>query len=319
MQMAAALRKASRLLLVAHVAPDGDSLGSLLALRRGLLGLGKSVQVFVADGVPAKYRFLPGWEQVIALPEHLSPDVDTVVILDCGEWERTGLPDSYWQLPALNIDHHRTSAGIGSSNLIEPSAAATGELVYRVLSELECPLDLQIATCLYTAIASDTGWFRFSNTTPDVHRLAAQLLRLGAMHEQINDWLHTRTKEYLEALTLVLERISLFGQQQAAISWLEQSDLQRIGIAATDIEGLIDYPRSLPAVQVAALLVQTGPRCFKVSFRSRHPIDVSRLAGALGGGGHARAAGCTVSDASLEQAVAEIKGAMERSLAIDAI
>ncbi|MGI6357504.1 MAG: DHH family phosphoesterase [Bacillota bacterium] len=319
MQMTAALREASRLLLVAHVAPDGDSLGSLLALQRGLSELGKSAAVFVPDGIPAKYRFLPGWEQVVAQSERLPADVDRVVVLDCGEWDRTRLPQPYRHLPTLNIDHHRTSVGIGEYNLIDPAVAATGELVYKILIALRCTIDAEIATCLYTAIVSDTGWFRFSNTTADVHRLAAELLQLGAWHEQVNDWLNTRTEEYLQAMTLVLERIALFAERQAAISWLELSDLQRIGIAANDIEGLIDYPRSLPVVKVAALLVETSPRTYKVSLRSRHPIDVSQVASEFGGGGHARAAGCTISDAELQQAVARVRGVLERSLGIGTV
>lgn len=317
-EMAAALQGASRLLLVAHLSPDGDSLGSLLALGRALDNGQRDIVVFVPDGVPLKYRFLPGWQTVTVDPHHLPSDPGTVVLLDCGEWQRTGLPERYFTCPSLNIDHHRTSPGVGELNLIDSQAAATGELIHRVLKQAAIPIDAEVATCLYTAIVSDTGWFRFSNASPEIHLLAAELLQLGADRELVNDWLSTMPRTYLQALTLVLERLTVFCEDQAAVSWLSFADLQSIGVSPTEMEGLIDYPRALPGVQVAALLVETVPHTHKVSLRSRAPLDVSRLAGEFGGGGHARAAGCTLIAEDIQHSLAQIRSAMERGLRGDA-
>ncbi len=317
-EMAAALQRASRLLLVAHLSPDGDSLGSLLALGQALDDGRREIVVFVPDGVPLKYRFLPGWQTVTVDPDRLPLDPGTVVLLDCGEWQRTGLPERYLAYPSLNIDHHRTSIGVADVNLIDSQAAATGELIHRVLKQAAIPIDAAVATCLYTAVVSDTGWFRFSNASPEIHLLAAELLQLGADRELVNDWLSTMPRTYLQALTLVLERLTVFCDDQASISWLSFADLQSIGVAPTEMEGLIDYPRALPGVQVAALLVETAPNTQKVSFRSRAPIDVSRLAGEFGGGGHARAAGCTLSNEDIPHSLALIRAAMERGLRGDA-
>jgi phosphoesterase RecJ-like protein len=315
LQMAAALNGASRLLLVAHLSPDGDSLGSLLGLGRALMGLGKLVTVFVPDGVPQKYRFLPGADAVVVQAERLPRERCTVVLLDCGEWQRSGLPpEPFAAFPLLNIDHHRTSTGIGQYNLIDKRASATGELIYELLLALSVEIDQEVATCLYTAIVGDTGWFRFSNSTPKVHRLAARLLEAGARQELVNDQMMTMPETYLRALAVVLGRLTTFCERQGAIAWLNWNDLQQFGVTASDLEGLIDYPRSLPGVQVAALVVEIAPRTCKVSLRSRQAIDVSDLAAEFGGGGHARAAGCTIPDSELDNCVSAVRAAMERRL-----
>lgn len=315
MDMAAALQKVSRLLLVGHLSPDGDSLGSLLALRQVLCSMGKVATVFVPDGVPEKYRFLPGADTVVSLAGSLPQEPCTVAILDCGEWERTGLPEyPFRDYPTLNIDHHRTSRGMGHYNLIDAGAAATGELVYLVLAAMGARISQETATCLYTAIVSDTGWFRFSNTTPEVHILAAELIRAGAWADIVNDCLMTMPGAYLQALALLLNRLTTSPDGQSAISWLSHQDLEKIGICPSEMEGLIDYPRALPGVQVAALVVETLPGTCKVSLRSRQAVDVSELAKEFGGGGHARAAGCTISPCELDRCLVEIRAAMARRL-----
>lgn len=315
MEMAATLQKVSRLLLVGHLSPDGDSLGSLLALGQVLRDMGKVATVFVPEGIPEKYRFLPGSDSVVSEAACLPQEPCTVVILDCGEWERTGLPkDPFQDYPILNIDHHRTSRGMGQHDLIDATAAATGELIYLVLVAMGALISPETATCLYTALVSDTGWFRFSNTSPDSHLLAAELIRAGACLDIVNDCLMTMTGTYLQALALLLSRLTTSSDGQSAISWLTHHDLEQIGICPSEIEGLIDYPRALPGVQVAALLVETRPGTCKVSFRSRQAVDVSELAKEFGGGGHARAAGCTISPCELDHCLLEIRAAMARGL-----
>ncbi len=294
-EVAAALQEASRLLLLAHVSPDGDSLGSLLALRQVLLRSGKQVSVYVPGGVPLRYQFLPGADTVLSKPEQLPDEPATIVVLDCGEWERVGLPaDRFAGQPIVNIDHHRTSCGLGQANYIDSEAAATGLLLLRLFSHWEVALDVPVATCLYAAIASDTGFFRYSNMTAEVHLAAATLLTAGADQVQIYENLEKKSFSYLKALALVLERLDAFADGKGAYSYLTLADLDSLGLTNSESEGLVNYPRSVAGIQVAAFLVEMEPEVYKVSLRSRAPLDVSTLAALFGGGGHARAAGCTL-------------------------
>jgi phosphoesterase RecJ-like protein len=311
-QVAAALHEASRLLLLGHISPDGDSLGSLLALRQILLHKGKQVAVYVPDGVPARYRFLPGASEVLHDSTQLPEGDVTVVVLDCGEWDRVGLAaDRFSGQVVVNIDHHRTSRGLGQANYLDSDAAATGLLLMRLFAHWQEKLDVPTATCLYTAIASDTGFFRYSNTTAEVHQVAAQLLAAGAEQELVTESLEGKTISFLKALGLVLERLSMFAGDKGAYSYLKALDLETLGISSSEVDGLVNYPRSLVGVQVAAFLVEVDPDVFKVSLRSRPPLDVSVLAAQFGGGGHARAAGCTLRG-SIDECLEQLAGAVEK-------
>lgn len=316
-QVAAALMQASRLLLVGHVSPDGDSLGSLFALQLALHRIGKQADVYVQNGIPEQYRFLPRAETAIADPFSLPQAIDLLVALDCGEWDRLGLMGSQFvDIPIVNIDHHRTTAGMGYVNYIDGEAAATGQLVYDVLEALKSKVDSDIATCLYTALASDTGFFRHANTTAEAHRLAAKLLEIGADHLVVSEKLMTRSREYLGALALLLGRLEFVADGKAVYTWLDQKDLSTIGASANELEGLIDFPRSLAGIEVAAVLMEVSSRRFKVSLRSRCCVDVSELAQEFGGGGHARAAGCTLTG-GLSECREQVRAAILRRLSQD--
>lgn len=311
-KVAAALQEASRLLLLAHVSPDGDSLGSLLALRQVLLRRGKQVAVYVPDGVPIRYQFLPGAGAVLHNATQLPDEAVTVVVLDCGEWERVGLSaDRFSGQVVVNIDHHRTSRGLGQANYLDSEAAATGLLLMRLFAYWQEELDVPTATCLYTAIASDTGFFRYTNTTAEVHQAAAHLLAVGAEQELVMENLDGKTISFLKALGLVLERLAMFAADKGAYSYLEIPDLENLGISSSEVDGLVNYPRSLAGVQVAAFLVEVEPNVFKVSLRSRSPLDVSVVAAQFGGGGHARAAGCTLRG-SVNECLEQLVGAIAK-------
>ncbi|NLW16359.1 MAG: bifunctional oligoribonuclease/PAP phosphatase NrnA [Firmicutes bacterium] len=309
-KVAAALQEASRLLLLAHVSPDGDSLGSLLALRHALLRRGKQVSVYVEGGVPTKYHFLPGSQSVVACPEQLPKGLDTVVVLDCGEWERVGLAaERFAGKSVSNIDHHRTSKGLGQANYLDSEAAATGLLLFRLFKYWGEEIDAPIATCLYTALAGDTGFFRYSNTTAEVHRVAADLLAAGAQQTLIYENMEDKSFSYLKALGLVLERLETFASGKGAFSYLTAKDLEQLDMQIADADGFVNYPRSLSGTLVAAFFIELEPGTYKVSLRSREPLDVSAVAGLFGGGGHARAAGCTM-HGSLEECVQSLAAAV---------
>lgn len=293
---AAALHKASRLLLLGHVSPDGDSLGSLLALRQVLVQRSKEVTVYVAEGVPKRYEFLPGADSIITDIALLPEQIDTVVVLDCGDWERVGLAGDrcFQDMTVVNIDHHRTSLGLGQANYLDSDAAATGLMLLRLFNYWQEPLNVDVAICLYTAIVSDTGFFQHSNTTVEVHEAAARLLACGLDHSLVVESLSDKTFSFLKAISLGLERLQLFAAGKGAYLYILESDLQQLDLHSSDVEGLVNYPRSLEGVDVAASLIESERHVFKASLRSRHTIDVSEVAALLGGGGHARAAGATL-------------------------
>ncbi|HHY92290.1 MAG TPA: bifunctional oligoribonuclease/PAP phosphatase NrnA [Firmicutes bacterium] len=288
-----AIRRAREALLFCHVDPDGDAIGSLLGLGLALTPTGCRVTLVSPDGVPPNYAFLPGAEQVqrAAVP----PETGSVVIvLDCGDLGRLGpAREAVARHPRIvNIDHHPTNDRFGTYNLVDPSAAATAELVLALLEELQLALTLPVATCLYTGLYTDTGGFRYENTRPRVHRAAERLLEVGVKPWEVADSVYN-TKPLAQILLLreALGRLELSADGRIAWMSLPQDVLARCGIQETD--GLIDYPRMIAGVEIAMLLRETEEGAVRVGFRSRR-VDVSRLALRFGGGGHVRAAGCTV-------------------------
>lgn len=288
------LREHGSFNLVAHIQPDGDSIGSLLALGEALAGMGKTVRLFTADRVPRKYAFLRGSEGILSSTEQwLDPAV--AVILDCSDLERTG---EFRELVAgagviLNIDHHLTNRYFGTVNLVDPAAAATGEIIFRLLEALPAPLTASIAEALYVALSTDTGSFKFENTTANTHRTAAALLerhRLnpGTLSERVFD---LRPLPFYLLLKNVLGTLELHAGGSVAAITASREMLEQSGARREDLDGMINYTRNIEGVEVGIMFFVENPAEVKVGFRSR-TVDVSALAGSLGGGGHARAAGC---------------------------
>lgn len=303
---------ASELVLLCHVDPDGDAIGSLLGLGLALKAAGRQVSMVSPDGVPASYAFLPGAEEVERTVEKLR-DTTVVIVLDCGDLERLGaLREKVAGHPLLlNIDHHPTNRGFGRYNLVDPQAAATAELVLLLLDHLQLPLSLPVATCLYTGLHTDTGGFRYENTSPRVHRAAERLLEVGVKPWEIADFVYD-TKPLAQVLLIkeALSRLKLGCAGRLAWISLPRAVLQACG--TDDTSGLINYPRMIAGVEVALLFKETEEGTVRVGLRSRH-VDVSRLAFRFGGGGHARAAGCTLAG-PLERAEEVMLEAAERAL-----
>lgn len=294
-KVAAALQQASRLLLLGHISPDGDSVGSLLALQRILQKRGKEAWVYTGEGIPQNLQFLPGADGALGADDPLPPAIDTVVILDCGEWERTGFDaDLFSGALIVNIDHHRTSRGLGHFNYIDSSVAACGQLILHLSDHWLEEIDAHVATCLYTAIASDTGFFQYTNTDRQVHLDAARLLSAQANHNLVVENINSKTDSYFQGVVLTLSRLKRIAGGKAAYSYLLASDLRELGLTAADANGMVNFPRSLTGVQIAAFLLEIEPHVFKVSLRARDCIDVSAIAVGFGGGGHPQAAGCTL-------------------------
>lgn len=296
-------------ILIAHVSPDGDTLGSCLALYCAMLSLGKKVQMVCEEPVPHTYRFLPHADQ-IRLPVEAVPS-ETVITVDCADVLRTGACKTlfYSAKHTLCIDHHETNPLFAEENFVE-IVAATGELIFRVLCALEVPVDQDMAICLYTALACDTGNFAYSNTTSDTFRIMAELLESGIDLPEINRRLFRsepvrKTRLRARAVT----KMQLHAEERVAVAALSLQDFADCGATGEDNEGTIDVLRDIETVEVAAILRECRDAAIRVSLRAKYGADVSVVAKHFNGGGHRRAAGCTLY-VSLAEAERQITDAL---------
>jgi bifunctional oligoribonuclease and PAP phosphatase NrnA len=280
-----------RFLLLAHLYPDGDVLGSQLGLGLALRAAGLVVTFACHHPVPEPFAFLPGANEVQQWKEGRG-EHDVVVTLDCPDPSRVGgLLDGVRQpgTRVLNIDHHGDNRRYGDVNWIQPSAAATGEMVYTLLGRLGLPLTQDVAVNLYTAIVTDTGSFRYSNTSPETFRIAARLVEAGADPAQVAIHLYeTRHLAGLHLLGRILQQVET--SPDGAMAWVVIDRSQTASPDLLEAEDFITYPRSLRTAKVAVLFREL-PGEVKVSLRSKGEVNVARIAARFGGGGHPNAAG----------------------------
>jgi bifunctional oligoribonuclease and PAP phosphatase NrnA len=307
------LRDGRRLLITSHLSPDGDAVGSSLAMARLLRGLGKSTLVWLRDEVPAIYRPLPGAERIhtgAEPPAGYPGDFDTVVVMECPSLERTGLEKELKGPRVLNIDHHLGNSLYGEVNWVDTSAPACGELVYRIAQALRLRMDAETASILYMTLVSDTGNFRFSNATPEAYETAAALARSGARPEEVSLWLYESQPEAtVRLMGEMISSLELHSGGRIATVLLSAEMFARAGATPGNSEGLVDIPRSIAGVEAVGLVRETGDRQYKISLRSRGDVDVERIASRWGGGGHKNAAG-----ARLEGSAADVRTAVVAGL-----
>jgi phosphoesterase RecJ-like protein len=288
-----------RALMLGHVHPDADVLGTLLALDEMLTARGFAVTAGGPHPAPDVLAFLPGVERYRILPAVEGP-LDVVVLTDCPNPVRTqGLLEQARATGAtiVNIDHHPDNRRYGDVNWIEPAAAATGEMVYRLGVELGARFTPAIATNLFTAIHTDTGSFRYSNTTEETFTIAAALVAAGARPALVSGQLYERRQaDSLRWLGESLRRIEV--SPDGRVAWLALP-AGTVPESFVEAEELVNYPRSIDSVRVACFLRQLGDQV-KISLRGKGDVDVSRIAARFGGGGHPNAAGCTVPGALAE-------------------
>jgi phosphoesterase RecJ-like protein len=305
-QMLAATEK---VVITGHIHPDGDSLGSMLALYASLAAQGKQVMLLLDDEVPAVYRFLPGTE-LIRRPDG-PVEADLLVVLDASDPDRIAGVDAAVKAKMLNIDHHISNTKFADFWYIDSRAAATGEIILELLHLMKTAITADMATNLYTAIATDCGFFRYANATAATLRHAADLIDRGAQPHVIAEQLETKPLASIMTLRSVLDSLEIHAGGRIAAVTVE---FENGGDgAAESTEGYINYPRNIEGVEIAIMFKPADNSATRVSFRSRR-CDVSRLALAFGGGGHARAAGCTVGS-GLPAAKEEVLRAAERLLA----
>ena len=289
------LREKDRFLIACHENPEGDAIGSELALALALRKMGKTATVLNADPVPANLLFLPGAGTVVFAEDGSKYDV--AVVVDCASPERTGrVSQELRKCPLLvNIDHHRTNGDLGELSLVDPDAAATGLLIHRVLSAMGYEIDLDVATNIYVAVLTDTGSFHYGSSSPEAFEVAGEMVRRGvdpwAVAEQVYE---TQSADRLRLLGRVLDSLEVSADGRVACITTMQEDLREFASGKDALEGFINYPRSIVGVEVAVSFREEEGGVFRVSFRSKGRVDVSAVAARFGGGGHRNAAGCTV-------------------------
>lgn len=284
--------KAKSFLLTTHINPEGDAIGSELALALVLEGMGKDVFVLNQDPVPYFLMFLPGIDRI----QHYLPHryFDVGILLDCANPDRTGSVSEQLSLCSniISIDHHTTQSGYGDLRYIDSKASSTGELVYRLVQRMGRDIDARIATLLWVAITTDTGSFRYSNTTSASLSVAAKLVELGAMPAAVSERLYeSEPHKRILLLSRVLSTLEVLEDGRIASITIFQEDMERLGATADFLEGFINYPRSIDGVQVAVSFREESIDNFKVSLRAKGDADVAKVATFFNGGGHIKAAG----------------------------
>jgi len=296
-QIGELIRQHQTFLIAAHERPDGDAVGSTLALYNMLRGLGKDAVVYNQDRTPENFLFLPGSDLIT---QEVPPveNFEVAVILDCGELERVGTEAAkIAKIPNLmNIDHHVGNGGFCDVCLLDAEASSTGELIFRLARHLEFPLTSEIATCLYTAIVTDTGGFRYGNTRRGALLAAAELVDKGADPQWISENVYESDHPgRIRLLAMVLPTLTLEEEGRVGSLVVTQKALAEAGALPEHSEGFVDFPRSIRGVEISLLYSELVDGRFKISLRSKGKANVERVARLFGGGGHVNAAGCRVS------------------------
>ncbi len=298
------VRQASRILLITHIAPDGDAIGGLLGLGKALRDAGKLVTVSCSDPVPKRFAYIPGYADIVS---QVTGPFNLVVSLDCSDLQRVGptYHAAEWHgVPFLNIDHHVTNTRFGTHNWVEPGCVATSEMVLDLCDRLGLPLDADIATCLLYGIISDTLGLRTNNVTPALLAKVMRLMQAGAPLAAIMDQaFNRRPYSLLRAWEQALETMQL----ENGVIWasLAKQARQRAGLDNTDMQGLGNLMLSVEEARLSAVLVEKDDGRVEVGLRARASFDVASVALALGGGGHPQAAGCTM-DGPLDMAAERV-------------
>ena len=282
-----------RFIVTTHVRPDGDALGSLLAMVSMLRRLGKEVEAYCQDPVPHTYAFLPGAETVL---QGVPPNShhDAAILVDCGDLLRVGpqLAERIRELPLLiNIDHHVSSASFGNISWVDPSASSTCEMLFDLFEHLPAALDREMAIQLYTGMLTDTGSFRFSNTNRRVLEIAAKLVEAGAEPARIAERVFdSALPQTLRLLARVLSSVSFHADNRLATAELSRRMFVETSTTPAESEGFINHLRSVEPVQMAMMFREDESGVIHVSMRSKGKVDVAAFAQRHGGGGHKRAA-----------------------------
>lgn len=283
------LNEASSIALISHLDPDGDNLGSLTALSKSLLNLGKKVYPIEFDKIPENLKFLPNLD---LLSDNTDINIDMIICLDCANYKRLGQIDELFNKAKyrINIDHHQSNEFYGDVNIVKKGYSSTCELVFDVINEVNLPIDEEISMSLLTGISTDTGRFLYSATTADTLAKASKLVENGADMMKINELIYQSKKFEAQLLeNEILSKTEIYNDY-VAIGFVMTDQLNKYNVEISDIDSVINTFRDTDKIKISVLIKQQTENEYKVSFRSKGNIDVGLIAKNLGGGGHKNAA-----------------------------
>lgn len=292
-QVVELIDKNNKFVITSHIRPDGDGLGSGLALYWMLRSLNKEPTVLLRDRVPPAYTVLPGSESVVVLSD-ITDDYDAAFVIECSDVERPGLPSLKNQF-VVNIDHHATTQAFGDINWVDSTAAAVGEMIYNLCKALGVEVTKEIAECIYTALLTDTGSFHFSNTTERTLKIASELVRRGVEPARISQAIfYSHPFAKIRLLGMVLSTIE--RDQSSHLAWikLDREMMLEAGATDEDSDGIVNHALSVHDVNAVAFFKELTPGVYRVSLRSKGKNNVAKVAELFGGGGHRNAAGCRI-------------------------
>ncbi len=278
-------------IIVAHVDPDGDTLGSMIAMSHILIKMGIEVIMYAYDGVPNTYKFMKGSDRIVSNPPN--KEMDMMITVDASGLDRIGNKKINAKR-IVNIDHHPDNNNFGEINYVE-LLSSVGELIFKIAKEFQIPIDPEMAEALYIAIITDTGNFRYSNTLPSTFAVAKELTELGAVPYTIANHIYdSKSIESLRLLACTLDNIQLSNDRKIVWASITKDMIYKIQAKSEDFIGIIDHLRTVRDAEVSILFREEKNGFVKVNFRSRGKVNVSKIANELGGGGHVLASGCTV-------------------------
>ena len=325
-RIVALVKNVTHVVLAAHVHPDGDALGSLFGFADILESQGKKVFRYLDAPVSHLYNFLPtidlantDLDAAIQFAEQAQAAGNSVVAvaLDCGDAERLG--ESKEKLltisPFIVIDHHRGHRDFGDHLWLESGCSSTGEMVYELALAIGATVSVDAAFCLYVAMVTDTGSFRYESTSPRTMRIAADLLEIGVRPDEVAEKVYDNyTLARLRLMELVLATLVVHADERIALISVNETMFEQSGASSDDVEGFINYPRSLSSVQVAGFIKETKKGSVSVSLRAKGEVDVAAVAAGFGGGGHKNAAGFRFSDKSVADVQTLVLDALTQEL-----
>jgi bifunctional oligoribonuclease and PAP phosphatase NrnA len=286
------IRRRQRFVLSSHVRPDGDAIGSQLAMAYALWQMGKDVRLVNRDAPPGPLRVFPGVSR-IEVANRIDDPGDAVIVMECGDLTRTGV-EGFDRGFVINIDHHLGNANYGAVNWFDASAAACGEMVFDLVKELGVPLTLEIATHVYIAILTDTGSFHYSSISPRTFDICRQCMEAGINPPAIAGAIYdSNNLGRLKLFGAVMSKMELDGSGRVATVYVDQALARDCGGTYEDTEGIVNLPLTVKEIEAVAFFKEAGADDWRVSMRSKGEVDVNAIAKEFGGGGHKNASGCS--------------------------
>ena len=313
------IEKNHRFAITSHIRPDGDSLGSSLALCWILRSLKKDAEIIMCDNVPHAYSKLPGTEMVRVISD-IDREYDAVFVIECSDVSRPGIPSLNTQF-VVNIDHHSTTMLFGDLNWIDSTAAAVGEMIYNLAKAIGARITPEVASCVYAALLTDTGSFHFSNTTERTFKIASELVRHGAQPAKLSQAIFYNYP--YAKIRLVGDVLSTLQRDESGrIAWITMSKeaMDSLGATEDDSDGIITYPLTVGDVEAVAFFREMGNSTYRISLRSKNRVNVARRAERYGGGAHCNAAGYTINavfESLSRDVMQKLKEAVETAPAIN--